>query len=153
MAKYAALVSSALRGAVTTGARLAAALERTEDGHVSGTPMLDPGAEAAAGGGRTPAAETFEAVPPAEVAEAAESVPPARGFPAFPAGDPRQLPLSQPPRGLEAPPPPGGRDPELKETLGRERPYVRLLVGMVAVIVGGSLLLTFLALLSAAILR
>jgi dihydroxy-acid dehydratase len=31
MAKYAALVSSASRGAVTTGARLAAALERTED--------------------------------------------------------------------------------------------------------------------------
>jgi dihydroxy-acid dehydratase len=31
LAKYAALVSSASRGAVTTGARLAAALERTED--------------------------------------------------------------------------------------------------------------------------
>ena len=31
LAKYAALVSSASRGAVTTGARLAAALERAED--------------------------------------------------------------------------------------------------------------------------
>ena len=116
---------------------------------MSGTSAPEPGAEAAAAA----VAETVEAVPSAEVAEVAEAVPPARGFPGFPAGDPRQLPLSQRPRGLEAPPPPGGRDPELKETLGRERPYMRLLVGMVAVIVGGSLLLTFLALLSAAILR
>lgn len=79
--------------------------------------------------------------------------PSARGFPGFPAGDPTQLPLSQRPRGLDAVPPPGGRDPEIRQTVARERPYVRLLVGMVAVIVGGSLLLTFLALLSAAFLR
>jgi hypothetical protein len=76
-----------------------------------------------------------------------------RGFPGVPAGDPDQLPLSQRPRGLDATPPPGGRDPEIRATLARERPYVRLLVGMVAVIVGGSLLLTFLALISAAFLR
>ncbi len=135
---------------------------------MSGTPMPDPdrdaagspatpavpAAEAVPDPGVTPAAEaTSASVPPAEALAAAEAVPPSRGFPGFPAGDPRQLPLSQRPRGLEAPPPPGGRDPELKETLARERPYVRLLVGMVAVIVGGSLLLTFLALLSAAILR
>ncbi len=102
------------------------------------------------------AAPSAEPVPPAEPAPAAEAPPPgppARGFPGFPAGDPTQLPLSQRPRGLDAVPPPGGRDPEIGQTLTRERPYVRLLVGMVAVIVGGSLLLTFLALLSAAFLR
>jgi len=77
----------------------------------------------------------------------------ARGFPGFPAGDPRRAPLSRRPRGLDAPPIPGGGDPELRETVARERPYVRLLVGMVAVIVGGSLLLTFLAIISAAVLR
>ena len=79
--------------------------------------------------------------------------PPARGFPGFPAGDPRQPPLSQRPRGLDAPPVPGGGDPALRETIARERPYLRLLVGMVAVIVGGSLILTLLAIISAAILR
>ena len=78
---------------------------------------------------------------------------PGRGFPGFPEGDPDQLPLSRRPRGLDATPPPGGRDPEIRATLARERPYVRLLVGMVALIVGGSLLLTFLALISAAFLR
>ena len=93
----------------------------------------------------------------AEVADPGAAIPatapPDRGFPGFPAGDPDQLPLSQRPRGLDATPPPGGRDPEIRATLTRERPYVRLLVGMVAVIVGGSLLLTFLALISAAFLR
>jgi hypothetical protein len=98
------------------------------------------------------------AEPPTPVTTAATTaVPPAvplgRGFPGFPAGDPRQLPLSQRPRGLDAPPVPGGGDPELRATLARERPYVRLLVAMVAVIVGGSLLLTFLAIISAAVLR
>lgn len=78
---------------------------------------------------------------------------PGRGFPGFPAGDPRQRPLAERPRGLDAPPPPGGTDPEMADTLARERPYVRLLIAMVAIIVGGSLLLTFLALASAALLR
>lgn len=81
------------------------------------------------------------------------ATPPRRGFPGFPDGDPDQLPLSRRPRGLDATPPPGGRDPEIRATLARERPYVRLLVGMVVLIVGGSLLLTFLALVSAAFLR
>jgi hypothetical protein len=102
--------------------------------------------------GDAPAPSASSVVPAPESAAAAAE-PPARGFPGFPAGDPRQLPLSQRPRGLDAPPVPGGRDPELRETLVRERPYVRLLVGMVAVIVGGSLLLTFLAIISAAVLR
>jgi hypothetical protein len=79
--------------------------------------------------------------------------PTARGFPGFPVGDPRQLPLSQRPRGLDARPVPGGGDPELPATIARERPYVRLLVAMVAVIVGGSLILTFLAIASAMIYR
>jgi hypothetical protein len=88
-----------------------------------------------------------------DAAPAPEGEPQGRGFPGFPAGDPDQLPLSQRPRGLDAVPPLGGRDPGIRATLARERPYMRLLVGMVAVIVGGSLLLTFLALLSAAFLR
>jgi hypothetical protein len=126
---------------------------------VNGTPAPDP----APGTGLEAAAETVAdaAAPDAPVPAgagtsappSAEAAPAERGFPGFPAGDPRQLPLSQRPRGLDAAPPPGGGDPELRETLARERPYMRLLIGMVAVIVGGSLLLTFLALLSAAILR
>ncbi len=95
--------------------------------------------------------------PDASTAPAVETEPgtasPGRGFPGFPAGDPRQPPLSQRPRGLDAPPPPGGSDPEIAETLARERPYVRLLLALVAIIVGGSLLLTFLALASVALLR
>jgi hypothetical protein len=101
----------------------------------------------------TPVAEVAAVADATPAEEAPPPPPPARGFPGFPAGDPTQLPLSQRPRGLDAVPPPGGRDPEIRQTLTRERPYVRLLVGMVAVIVGGSLLLTFLALLSAAFLR
>ena len=93
------------------------------------------------------------AAPAPDAAPAPEGEPQGRGFPGFPAGDPDQLPLSQRPRGLDAVPPLGGRDPGIRATLARERPYMRLLVGMVAVIVGGSLLLTFLALLSAAFLR
>ena len=106
-----------------------------------------------------PEAVPTESAPPTEVATPTEEAAPPgqasseRGFPGFPVGDPEQLPLSQRPRGLDAVPPRGGRDPEIRATLARERPYVRLLVGMVAVIVGGSLLLTFLALLSAAFLR
>jgi hypothetical protein len=38
-------------------------------------------------------------------------------------------------RGLEQPYIAGGQDPELDETLRRERPYVRILVAMVVVIV------------------
>jgi hypothetical protein len=102
---------------------------------------------------KTVAADTAEVAPTADAAEAAPAPTPSRGFPGFPAGDPAQLPLSQRPRGLDAVPPPGGRDPRIRETIARERPYTRLLVGMVVVIVGGSLLLTFLALLSAAFLR
>ena len=121
---------------------------------------MDDRMPAPAGEPEVPAATEEPEVPAAteepEVSAATEepeAVPPARGFPGFPAGDPAQLPLSQRPRGLDAVPPPGGRDPEIRRTVARERPYVRLLVGMVAVIVGGSLLLTFLALLSAAFLR
>jgi hypothetical protein len=105
----------------------------------------------AAAGAEATAAEPASAAEAATAEAASEA--PARGFPGFPAGDPKQLPLSQRPRGLDAPPVPGGRDPEIRETLTRERPYMRLLIGMVAVIVGGSLILTFLALISAAILR
>ena len=38
-------------------------------------------------------------------------------------------------RGLEQPYIDGGGDPELETTLAKERPYVRLLIGMVAFIV------------------
>lgn len=38
-------------------------------------------------------------------------------------------------RGLEQPYIGGGEDPQLQETLARERPYVRILVVMVAAIV------------------
>ena len=38
-------------------------------------------------------------------------------------------------RGLEQPYIDGGDDPDLDETLAKERPYIRLLVGMVAFIV------------------
>ena len=121
--------------------------ERT---NLADAPVVAP-APAGVPGGPVPA---LVAVPPAsDVATASEQAPQGRGFPGFPAGDAGQLPLSQRPRGLDAAPPPGGRDPDVRTTLARERPYVRLLVGMVAVIVGGSLLLTFLALLSAAFLR
>jgi hypothetical protein len=103
---------------------------------------VDPSAEA-------PAAEaTFEQAPADPGAGSPE-----RGFPGFPSGDPRQPPLSRRPRGLDARPVPGGGDPELTETIRRERPYMRLLVAMVAVIVGGSLILTFLAIASAILYR
>jgi hypothetical protein len=46
-------------------------------------------------------------------------------------------------RGLEQPYIAGGDDPELGETLTRERPYVRLLIGMVLVIVLGGFILGF----------
>jgi hypothetical protein len=46
-------------------------------------------------------------------------------------------------RGLEQPYIAGGDDPQLGETLTRERPYVRLLVGMVLVIVLGGFILGF----------
>ena len=105
----------------------------------------DVAAAAAAGPAADPVAASSAPAGPVE--------PSGRGFPGFPAGDPRQLPLSQRPRGLDAPAVPGGGDPELRVTIARERPYVRLLVGMVAVIVGGSLILTFLAIISAAVLR
>jgi hypothetical protein len=57
------------------------------------------------------------------------------------------------PRGLSAPLIPGGQDPDLDETLRRQRPYMRLLIGMVVVIVGGTLVLTILALISSIIYR
>jgi len=113
-----------------------------------------PAGAADAGDGPTERAAADAAAGAADPETSASDIPPpARGFPGFPAGDPDQLPLSQRPRGLDATPPPGGRDPEIRATLTRERPFVRLLVGMVAVVVGGSLLLTFLALISAAFLR
>lgn len=38
-------------------------------------------------------------------------------------------------RGLEQPYIAGGEDPEIEETLRRERPYVRILIAMVVIIV------------------
>ncbi|HYO44760.1 MAG TPA: hypothetical protein VES19_16295 [Candidatus Limnocylindrales bacterium] len=46
-------------------------------------------------------------------------------------------------RGLEGPYIAGGDDPELSETLRRERPYVRILVGMVVLIVATGFVLGF----------
>jgi hypothetical protein len=46
-------------------------------------------------------------------------------------------------RGLEQPYIAGGEDPELEETLAKERPYVNLLLVMVGVIVAGGFVLGF----------
>jgi hypothetical protein len=46
-------------------------------------------------------------------------------------------------RGLEQPYIAGGDDPELEETLAKERPYLKLLIAMVAVIVAGGFVLGF----------
>lgn len=46
-------------------------------------------------------------------------------------------------KGLEQPYITGGEDPELPATLAYELPYVRILVGMVAVIVIGGFVLGF----------
>jgi len=47
-------------------------------------------------------------------------------------------------KGLEQPYITGGEDPELELTLAKDRPYVRILVWMVAVIVIGGFVLGFL---------
>ena len=47
-------------------------------------------------------------------------------------------------RGLEQPYIAGGEDPALPETLRRELPYVRILVGMVIIIIIGGFALGFL---------
>jgi hypothetical protein len=46
-------------------------------------------------------------------------------------------------RGLEQPYIAGGDDPELEETLRRERPYVRILITMVVIIVLTGFILGF----------
>ena len=48
-------------------------------------------------------------------------------------------------RGLDAPYIAGGDDPDLNEALARERPYVRILVGMVALIIFLGFFLGFLS--------
>jgi hypothetical protein len=55
--------------------------------------------------------------------------------------DPRNVMARR--RGLEQPYITGGEDPELEQTLAEERPYVRILVWMVAVIVIGGFVLGF----------
>jgi len=47
-------------------------------------------------------------------------------------------------RGLEQPYITGGEDPDLEETLREERPYLRILVGMVVVILALGFVLGFL---------
>ena len=47
-------------------------------------------------------------------------------------------------RGLQQPYITGGEDPDLEETLREERPYVRILVGMVVVIIALGFVLGFL---------
>ena len=68
---------------------------------------------------------------------------PARPLPPDPAkyDDPRNVHARK--RGLEQAYITGGEDPKLGETLARERPYVRLLIGMVLVIVFGGFILGF----------
>ncbi len=46
-------------------------------------------------------------------------------------------------RGLEQPYIAGGEDPELEETLRRERPYVQILIAMVVIIVLAGFVLGF----------
>ena len=48
-------------------------------------------------------------------------------------------------RGLETPYIAGGEDPELNDTLSAERPYVRILVAMVVVIVATGFVLGLIA--------
>ena len=103
--------------------------------------------------GATPV-EPAQAIPAA--AEAAAPAAPARGTPGIPHADEaaRGTPgIPRRPRGLSAPYIAGGDDPEIAETRRRERPYMRLLIGMVAVIVGGTLLLTILAIASSILYR
>jgi hypothetical protein len=49
-------------------------------------------------------------------------------------------------RGLAAPFLPGGDDPDLEEARRREAPYMRLLVGMVALIIVATLVITLVGL-------
>ena len=53
-------------------------------------------------------------------------------------------------RGLAAPYLPGGRDPDPEGTRRQERRYILLLVGMVALIVGTSIVLTVVAIMAGA---
>lgn len=71
--------------------------------------------------------------------------PAAKALPPDPAkyDDPRNVQARK--RGLEQAYITGGEDPELGRTLAYERPYVRLLVGMVLVIVIGGFILGFAA--------
>ena len=57
--------------------------------------------------------------------------------------DPRNVQARK--RGLEQAYITGGEDPELGQTLANERPYLRLLIGMVLVIVIGGFVLGFAA--------
>ena len=118
--------------------------------------MTDPASEGATDPAGSSAPSDGE---PAAATVGAEQGAPAaeRGSPGIPRatdGADRGTPgLPTRPRGLSAPFIPGGADPDLDETLRRQRPYMRLLVGMVAVIVGGTLVLTILALISSIIYR
>ena len=56
--------------------------------------------------------------------------------------DPRSVMARR--KGLEQPYIAGGEDPELEATLAAERPYLRILIWMVAVIVIGGFVLGFL---------
>jgi hypothetical protein len=53
-------------------------------------------------------------------------------------------------RGLEQPYIAGGEDPEIEETLRRERPYVRILIAMVVIIVLTGFVLGFIGAILAA---
>jgi hypothetical protein len=121
----------------------------TDGAGSGGTASVAPGPE-------TPARDASE--PEAIEPPAIEPVPPAppRGTPGIPrAGESARGTPGIPtrPRGLSAPYIPGGDDPEIAETRRRERPYIRLLIGMVAVIVGGTLILTILAIASSILYR
>jgi hypothetical protein len=117
--------------------------------------------EAAAPLGEGPAREAAappggpKAGPP-DGPEAGPPEAPLRGTPGIPrAGESaRGTPgIPSRPRGLAAPYIPGGDDPEIAETRRRERPYMRMLIGMVVVIVGGTLVLTILAIASSILYR
>lgn len=58
------------------------------------------------------------------------------------AAEPTERDLAARARGLSAPYLPGGRDPEYEATQRRERRYLIALVGMVALIVGATIVLT-----------
>jgi hypothetical protein len=70
--------------------------------------------------------------------------------PAEPTPEPTERDLAARARGLSAPYLPGGRDPDPEATQRQERRYLLALIGMVALIVGTSIVLTIIGIMAGA---